>query len=69
MWKCPSTESWSFMGRPVESPPDGRGRCVNGGGALVFPVIQGHEFLDLTPMTIEIKLPEEENIRINTLNV
>lgn len=49
----------------------GRGqsaRCLHGGGAIVWPVIQQHAFLSLTPMTIGIPLKNalsQQNIRID----
>ena len=44
-------------------------RCHHGGAALVWPVIQDYQFLDLTPIPIEIKLEgalSKQNIRVNT---
>ncbi|MDB6081757.1 MAG: band 7 protein [Chlamydiia bacterium] len=43
-------------------------RCYHGGGTIVWPLIQGHSFLDLTPRTIHIPLRgalSHQNIRIN----
>jgi flotillin len=43
-------------------------RCMHGGGAFVWPLIQDYKFLDLTPMTINIPLKGAlslQNIRIN----
>ena len=43
-------------------------RCIHGGGALVWPLIQDCAFLSLTPMTINIPLQNAlsmQNIRIN----
>ena len=42
---------------------------MHGGAAFVWPVIQAFEYLDLTPMSIEIPLEgalSKQNIRINT---
>ncbi len=44
-------------------------RCHHGGGAFVWPIIQSHQFLDLTPIPIDIKLEgalSQQNIRVNT---
>ncbi len=43
-------------------------KCYHGGGALIWPLIQGYAFLDLTPMTLHIPLKSalsQQNIRIN----
>ncbi len=31
-------------------------KCIHGGGAFVVPLLQGFEYLNLEPMTIEIEL-------------
>ena len=44
-------------------------RCYHGGGALVIPIIQGSQYLELTPIPIDIKLEgalSQQNIRVNT---
>ncbi len=44
-------------------------RCHHGGAALIWPVIQDFQYLDLTPIPIEIKLEgalSKQNIRVNT---
>lgn len=43
-------------------------QCHHGGGRIVWPLIQGHAFLDLTPKTIHISLRgalSQQNIRVN----
>ncbi|WP_147677092.1 flotillin family protein [Algibacter pacificus] len=43
-------------------------RCIHGGAAFILPVIQDYEFLDLTPMSIEVNLVNalsKQNIRVN----
>ena len=65
--RCPSDRILVIYGRV-----GGEGasaRCLHGGGALVWPVIQGYAFLDLTPISIDIKLQgalSQQNIRVNT---
>src|SRR3954451_24205906 len=47
-------------------------RCVHGGAAFVWPLIQDHSFLSLEPMQIEIPLKgalSMENIRVNVPSV
>ncbi len=43
-------------------------KCIHGGATLVWPVIQAYEFLDLTPISIEVNLQNalsKQNIRID----
>lgn len=43
-------------------------RCIHGGGAFIWPLIQDYRYLSLTPMTISIPLQNAlsmQNIRIN----
>lgn len=72
----------AFAARYKRCPPDrilviygktgmkGRsGRCYHGGGAFVWPIFQSYQFLDLTPIPIDIRLEgalSQQNIRVNT---
>ena len=43
-------------------------KCIHGGAAFIWPIIQDYEFLDLTPMSIEVNLTNalsKQNIRVN----
>lgn len=43
-------------------------RCIHGGAAFVWPVVQDYQFLDLTPISIEVNLVNalsKQNIRVN----
>ncbi|WP_233269859.1 flotillin family protein [Polaribacter sp. L3A8] len=43
-------------------------KCIHGGAAFIFPVIQDYQFLDLTPISIEVNLVNalsKQNIRVN----
>jgi flotillin len=43
-------------------------KCLHGGAAFIWPVIQDYEFLDLTPISIEVNLINalsKQNIRVN----
>lgn len=43
-------------------------KCIHGGAAFIFPVIQDYQFLDLTPISIEVNLMNvlsKQNIRVN----
>ncbi|HZF66714.1 MAG TPA: hypothetical protein VEZ47_01615 [Gemmatirosa sp.] len=47
-------------------------RCINGGGALVIPILEGHGYLSLEPMDVPVKLEDAlslENIRISVPSV
>jgi flotillin len=67
--RCPSNRVLVVYGKVAE------GKAANvhsGGGALVWPVIQQHAFLDLTPLQIDIKLDDAlslENIRVRVPSV
>ncbi len=42
--------------------------CIHGGAAFIWPVIQDYQFLDLTPISIEVNLVNalsKQNIRVN----
>jgi flotillin len=42
--------------------------CIHGGARLVWPVIQAYQYLDLTPMSIEVNLTNalsKQNIRVD----
>ena len=65
--RCPSDRILVIYGRVGGA--GASARCLHGGGALVWPVIQGYAFLDLTPISIDIKLQgalSQQNIRVNT---
>ena len=56
--KCPSDKVMVIYGK-VGSNKDGSTRsakCIHGGAAFIWPVIQSYEFLDLTPMSISVDL-------------
>ena len=68
--KCPSDKVMVIYGK-VGSNKDGSSRsakCIHGGAAFIWPVIQSYEFLDLTPLSIPVDLENalsRQNIRIN----
>ena len=64
--KCPSDRILVIYGRTSAGASS---KCLHGGAAFVWPVIQAFEYLDLTPMSIEIPLEgalSKQNIRVNT---
>ena len=55
--KCPSDKILVKYGM-VGSNDQGMksAKCIHGGATLVWPVIQAYEYLDLTPISIEVNL-------------
>lgn len=68
--RCPSDKILVIYGRTGRS-ADGQlssARCIHGGGAFVWPVIQDYEYLDLKPISIEANLTNalsKQNIRVD----
>ncbi len=69
--RCPSDRILVVYGK-VAKGSDGAGKsaaCYHGGAAFIWPLLQDYAFLELTPMTIDIKLEGAlslQNIRVNT---
>ena len=64
--KCPSDRILVIYGKTKGGSSS---KCLHGGAAFVWPVIQAFDYLDLTPMQIEIPLDgalSKQNIRVNT---
>ncbi len=65
--RCPSDRILVVYGKV-----GGKGvsaKCYHGGAAFIWPVIQDYQFMDLTPIPIDIKLEgalSQQNIRVNT---
>ncbi|MCU0863153.1 MAG: SPFH domain-containing protein [Planctomycetes bacterium] len=67
--RCPSNKILVIYGKVASGQS---ARCLHGGGAFVWPLIQDYEFLSLDPMQIEIPLRgalSAENIRVNVPSV
>ncbi len=65
--RCPSDRILVVYGRVGGAGESSQ--CYHGGGTLVYPIIQGYAYLDLTPIPIEINLQgalSQQNIRVNT---
>jgi len=63
--RCPSDKILVIFGKVGAGQS---ARCIHGGGALVWPLIQDYAYMSLTPMTIPIPLQKAlslQNIRIN----
>jgi len=67
--RCPSDKILVVYGKIAGKGPAVSAKCIHGGATFVWPVLQDHQFLDLTPIPIEIKLEGAlslQNIRVNT---
>ena len=68
--KCPSDRIMVIYGK-VGNNADGTSRsakCIHGGAAFIWPVIQSYSYLDLTPISIQVDLKNalsRQNIRID----
>ena len=68
--RCPSDKIMVIYGK-VGTNKDGSARsakCIHGGAAFVWPVIQAYEYLDLTPISINVDLANalsHQNIRVD----
>ncbi len=68
--KCPSDKILVIYGKVGKS-TDGdtrSARCIHGGASFIWPVIQSFEYMDLTPMSIEVNLTNalsKQNIRVD----
>lgn len=62
--RCPSDRILVVYGKVG----GGSARCIHGGAAFIWPVIQDYAFLDLTPTSIEVNLTNalsKQNIRVD----
>ncbi len=72
--KCPSDRIMVIYGK-VGQNSDGTNRtskCIHGGAAFIWPVIQAYQYLDLTPMSIQVDLKNalsRQNIRIDVPSI
>ena len=68
--KCPSDKILAIYGK-VGSDKNGQARsakCVHGGAAFIMPIIQSYQFMDLTPISINVDLKNalsKQNIRVD----
>ncbi|MDR0333003.1 MAG: flotillin family protein [Dysgonamonadaceae bacterium] len=62
--RCPSDKILVVYGKTG----GGSAKCIHGGGAFIWPVIQDYAFLSLTPISIEANLTNalsKQNIRVD----
>jgi flotillin len=63
--RCPSNKVLVIYGKVAKGES---AKCLHGGGAFVWPLVQAYEYLDLEPIQIEVPLRgalSSENIRVN----
>ncbi|NQX82731.1 MAG: flotillin family protein [Flavobacteriaceae bacterium] len=63
--RCPSDKILVIYGK---TSGEGSSKCIHGGAAFIWPIIQDYSFLDLTPISIEVNLINalsKQNIRVN----
>ena len=63
--RCPSDQVLVVYGK---TSGEASSKCVHGGAAFIWPIIQDYAFLDLTPISIEVNLINalsKQNIRVN----
>ncbi|MGW8121421.1 flotillin family protein [Roseivirga echinicomitans] len=69
--RCPSDRILVVYGKVGNNAGTDTGRsakCIHGGAAFIWPVIQDYSFLDLTPISIEVNLTNalsRQNIRVD----
>ena len=67
--RCPSDKIlvvYGKVGKGLEG--NKSAKCIHGGAAFIWPVIQNYEFLDLTPSSIDVNLTKalsRQNIRVD----
>ena len=68
--RCPSDKILVVYGRTGRGADGGSrsAKCIHGGAALIWPVIQNFAWLDLTPISLEVMLTNalsKQNIRVD----
>jgi flotillin len=62
--RCPSDKILVIYGRTGGT----SAKCIHGGGAFIWPVVQDYQYLDLKPLSIEANLTNalsRQNIRVD----
>lgn len=62
--RCPADHILVIYGKVAGK----KAKCIHGGAAFIWPVIQDYQYLDLTPIPIEVDLRNalsKQNIRVN----
>lgn len=62
--RCPSDKVLVIYGNTGK----GSARCIHGGAAFIIPVLQDYQYMDLSPINIDVNLENalsKQNIRVN----
>lgn len=67
--RCPSDRILVVFGKVGKnSEGSATAKCIHGGAAFIWPIIQDYSFLDLTPISLEVNLTSalsKQNIRVD----
>jgi flotillin len=67
--RCPADKILVKYGRVGKKGTESRSaQCIHGGASFVWPIIQDYQYMDLTPMSIEVNLTNalsKQNIRVD----
>lgn len=68
--RCPSDRILVVYGKVGKGSDDDTrtAKCIHGGAAFIWPIIQDYSFLDLTPISLEVNLTSalsKQNIRVD----
>lgn len=67
--RCPSDRILVKYGKVGSDADGGRSaKCIHGGATFIWPIVQDYDFLDLTPLSIEVNLTNalsRQNIRVD----
>jgi flotillin len=67
--RCPSDRVMVVYGKIGSGPTGHRSaKCIHGGASFIWPVLQAYQFMDLTPISIEVNLTgalSRQNIRVD----
>jgi flotillin len=67
--RCPSDRILVVYGKVGSTEEGARtAKCIHGGAAFIWPIIQDYSFMDLTPISIEVNLTNalsRQNIRVD----
>jgi flotillin len=67
--RCPSDRILVVYGKVGKGVDGSRtAKCIHGGAAFIWPIIQDYSFLDLTPISLEVNLTSalsKQNIRVD----
>jgi flotillin len=66
--RCPADHILVIYGKVAGKTAGRSAKCIHGGAAFIWPIIQDYQYLDLTPIPIEVDLRNalsKQNIRVN----